>query len=173
MRAELFMYFCEELHRDSEWRFVDSKSALNSPVVYNTDRSKAVVLVLFLFCVALRFVLRGAFHVETCPALCSRVFQSCLQFDHLAWGRESWSMCFSCICLFILFEPRHEKMCLRESPTRQDTNWPAQLQRPARFLKCWIYKPEVSFCLGSEQQRRWSDCADAQAGLRLCCSHMA
>ena len=25
---------------------------------------------------------------------------------------------------------------------------------------------------GSEQQRRWSDCADAQADLRLCCSHM-
>ena len=22
--------------------------------------------------------------------------------DHLAWGRQSWSMCFSCICLFIL-----------------------------------------------------------------------
>ena len=70
-------------------------------------------------------------------------------------------------------EPRHEKMCLRESPTRQDTNWPAQLQRPARILKFQIYKLHVSFCLGSEQQRRWSDCADAQADLRLCCSHMA
>ena len=57
--------------------------------------------------------------------------------------------------------------------TRQDTNWPAQLQRPARILKFRIYKLEVSFCLGSEQQRRWSDCADAQADLRLCCSHMA
>ena len=71
------------------------------------------------------------------------------------------------------FEPRHEKMCLQESPTRQDTNWPAQLQRPARILKFWINKLEVSFCLGSEQQRRWSDCADVQADLRLCCSHMA
>ena len=57
-----------------------------------------------------------------------------------------------------IYEPRHEKMCLRESPTRQDTNWPAQLQRPARILKFWIHKLEVSFCLGSEQQRRWSDC---------------
>ena len=30
------------------------------PVVYATDRSKAVVPVLFLFCVALWFILRGA-----------------------------------------------------------------------------------------------------------------
>ena len=72
----------------------------------------------------------------------------------------------------IQYEPRHEKTYLWESPTRQDTNRPAQLQRPARILKFRIYKLEVSFCLGSEQQRRWSDCADAQADLRLCCSHM-
>ena len=71
------------------------------------------------------------------------------------------------------YEPRHENMCLRESPTRQDTNWPAQLQRPARILKFRLYELEVSFCPGSEQQRCWSDCADAQADLRLCCSHMA
>ena len=72
-----------------------------------------------------------------------------------------------------VYEPRHEKMCLLESPTRQDTNWLAQLQRPVRILKFRIYKLEESFCLGSEQQRRWSACADAQADLRLCCSHMA
>ena len=35
------------------------KSALNSPVVYSTDRSKAVVPVLVLLFVALRFILRG------------------------------------------------------------------------------------------------------------------
>ena len=29
------------------------------------------------------------------------------------------------------------------------------------------------YYLGSEQKRSWSDCADAQADLRLCCSHMA
>ena len=28
-----------------------------------------------------------------------------------------------------------------------------------------LYSPDI------EQQRRWTDCADAQAGLRLCCSH--
>ena len=32
----------------------------NHPVVYATDRSKAVVPVLFLFCVALWFILRDA-----------------------------------------------------------------------------------------------------------------
>ena len=59
-----------------------------------------------------------------------------------------------CVNLYILYEPRHEKMCLRESPTRQDTNCPAQLQRQARILKFRIYKLDVLFCLGSEQQRR-------------------
>ena len=53
-------------------------------------------------------------------------------------------------------------MCIRESLTRQGTNWPAQLHRAARILKLRIYKLEVSFCLGSEKQRRWSDCSDAQ-----------
>ena len=80
---------------------------------------------------------------------------------------------FSTQIYTFVFELRHEKMCLRRSPTRLDTNWPAQQQRPARILKFRIYKLVVSFCLGSEQQRRWTDCADAQADLRLCCSHMA
>ena len=35
----------------------------------------------------------------------------------------------------ILYEPRHEKMCLRESPTRLDTNRPAQPKKLARVLK--------------------------------------
>ena len=34
-----------------------------------------------------------------------------------------------------LYEPRHDKMRLWESPTRPDTNRPAQLQRLARVLK--------------------------------------
>ena len=45
----------------------------------------------------------GAFHVESWLTLCPCVFpQSFKHCDHLAWGRESWSICFSCICLFIL-----------------------------------------------------------------------
>ena len=60
--------------------------------------------------------------------------------------------------LINVYEPCHEKMCLRESQTRQDTNWPAQLQRPARILKFRIYNLEVPFRLCSKQQRCWSDC---------------
>ena len=33
------------------------------------------------------------------------------------------------------FEPRHDKMCLREFPTRLDTNRPAQPQKLVRVLK--------------------------------------
>ena len=32
---------------------------------------------------------------------------------------------------------------------------------------------EVLYYPGGEKQRRWSDCAHAQADLRLCCSHIA
>ena len=39
-------------------------------------------------------------------------------------------------------------------------------------LKFWLQELETLHYLGSEQQRRCSDCADAQADLRLCCSNM-
>ena len=52
---------------------------LKLPVVYTTDRSKAVVPMLFLFCVALEFTLRGA---------------SCLVLPC------SLSMCFSVLLAF-------------------------------------------------------------------------
>ena len=46
------------------------KSALNFPLVYSTDRSKAVVQVLVLLFVALWFVLRGdSFDVLPCVIL--------------------------------------------------------------------------------------------------------
>ena len=40
-------------------KLVGCKSALNPPVVYSTDRSKAVVPVLILLFVALWFIVRG------------------------------------------------------------------------------------------------------------------
>ena len=40
-------------------KLASCKSALNHPVVYSTDRSKAVVPVLVLFFLALWFILRG------------------------------------------------------------------------------------------------------------------
>ena len=48
--------------------FVDSKRLLNPPVVYATDRSKAVIMVLFWFCVGLWFSLPG---VSCWVLLCS------------------------------------------------------------------------------------------------------
>ena len=57
-------------------KFADSKSALNSPVVYATDRFNAVVLVLFLFCVALWFIRRGV----SCLVLPCSLF-SCFFFS--------------------------------------------------------------------------------------------
>ena len=39
------------------------------------------------------------------------------------------------ISLILLFEPRHDKTCLREFPTRPDTQRPAQPQPLARVLK--------------------------------------
>ena len=54
----------------TEWWFSSCKSALNPPVVYSTDRSKAVALVLVLLLVALWFILRGdLFYVLPCVIL--------------------------------------------------------------------------------------------------------
>ena len=51
-------------------KLASCKSALNPPVVYSTDRSKAEVLVLVLLFVALWFILRGdLFYVLTCVIL--------------------------------------------------------------------------------------------------------
>ena len=72
-----------------------------------------------------------------------------------------------------IFEPHHAKMCLRGFSTKSDSNQPAQLQKLATILKFWIKPEYISYYLSSEQKRCWSDCADAQADLHLCCSHMA
>ena len=50
------------------------------------------------------------------------------------------------------YEPQHDKTCLREFPTRPDTNRPAQPQRLARVLKFWLKSLEILYYLSSEQQ---------------------
>ena len=47
-------------------KFAGCKSALNIPVAYFTDRSKAVVPVLVLLFVALWFILRGDLSLASC-----------------------------------------------------------------------------------------------------------
>ena len=56
MRTELFIHFCFKNCIGTQVKFVDSKNILTLPVLYATDRSKAVVPVLFLFCAALWFI---------------------------------------------------------------------------------------------------------------------
>ena len=66
----------------SRVKLIGRKSALNPPLVYSTDCSKAVVPVLVLLFVALWLILRGdLFYVLPCVILF-------LCFS-VAWGRES------------------------------------------------------------------------------------
>ena len=66
------------------------KSALNTPVVYSTDRSKAVVPVLVLLFVALWFILRGGlFYALPCFV---RVFVSTFSIAITLLGKERASL---------------------------------------------------------------------------------
>ena len=71
------MYFRIKSCIGTRMKLTGRKSALNLTVVYSTDRSKAVVPVLFLLIVALWFILRGDFfYVLPCVIffLCFLVF---------------------------------------------------------------------------------------------------
>ena len=60
MRTEFLFYFLWlRVASGPRVKLASCKSALNPPVVYSTDRSKAVVPVLVLLFVALWFILRG------------------------------------------------------------------------------------------------------------------
>ena len=82
-------------------KFVDNKSALNPPVVYATDSSKAVVPMLFLFFMAL-WLYYGAIHVKSCLALCSRDFFNPFSIVITLVGEERAGLCTSraFVCLF-------------------------------------------------------------------------
>ena len=79
-------------------KLASCESALNPSVVYSTDRSKAVVPVLVF-----SLLLCGLFYEAICfmsylVLFCSCVFQIFKHYDYLAWGRESYSKCFSYVC---------------------------------------------------------------------------
>ena len=59
MRTEFLCISVLRVASGPRVKIVSCKSALNPPVVYSTDRSKAVVPVLVLLFVALWFILRG------------------------------------------------------------------------------------------------------------------
>ena len=67
---------------------------------------------------------------------------ACSFIESLCWiqcYREDFCLMFvSFLPIYIyiyIYEPWHDKMCLREFPTRPDTNWPAQPQKLVRVLK--------------------------------------
>ena len=57
VRTELFMHFCIKIYIRTQGEVCRQKNIFKPPVVYATDRSKAVTPVLFLFWVALWFIL--------------------------------------------------------------------------------------------------------------------
>ena len=70
MRTEFLMYSVLRVASGSSVKLASCKSALNPPVVYSTDRSKALVPVFVLLFVALWFILRGdLFYVLPCVIL--------------------------------------------------------------------------------------------------------
>ena len=74
MRTELFIYFCIKKYIGTQGEVCRQlKLFLYPQVVYATDRSKAVIPALFLFCVALWFILQTRYVLKSSRALCPRV----------------------------------------------------------------------------------------------------
>ena len=69
MRTEFLCVSVLRVASGPRVKLASCKSALNPPVVYSTDRSKAVVPVLVLLFVALWFILRGDLYVFPCVIL--------------------------------------------------------------------------------------------------------
>ena len=82
-------------------KLASRKSALNPPVIYSTDRSKAVVPVLVLLFVALWFILRGdLLYVFPCGILFLYFFSPlCIAITSLGEERAN----LSAFCTFVRF----------------------------------------------------------------------
>ena len=90
-------------HRSIEWSLVKLPSGLKSPVVFSTDRSKAVVPVLVLLCCFVvystrRFVLYLAFFI-----LFLFFSPSCIAITSLGEERASLGVVFFCCFFFCAF----------------------------------------------------------------------
>ena len=79
------------------------KIFLTPTVVYATYRSKAVVPVLFLFCVALWFILRGASCLKVFTCSLSSCFFISFSIVIASLGEEGAGLCASraFVCLFV------------------------------------------------------------------------
>ena len=76
MRTEFLCISVLRVASGPRVKLASCKSALTPPVVCSIDRSKAVVPVLVLLFVALRFILRGVCCMSFRVSFCSCVFQS-------------------------------------------------------------------------------------------------
>ena len=83
-------------------KFVDSQNIFNPAPVYATDLSEAVVPVLFLFCVAFWFILRGASCFKVFMCSLSSCFRILFSNVITLLGEEGASLFASraCVCLF-------------------------------------------------------------------------
>ena len=79
MRTKLFTYFCMKKYIGTQGEFCRQLKIILTPppppIVYATDRSKAVVPVFFVLYVAFWFILRGAPCFLSCPVLFVLVFR--------------------------------------------------------------------------------------------------
>ena len=106
MRTELFMYFCIKKYIGTQGEVCRQlKIFLNRSVVYTTDRSKAAVPVLFLFYVALWFILPGASCFKVFPCSLSTCFFSPFSIVITSLGKEGAGLCASraFVCLVCTF----------------------------------------------------------------------
>ena len=109
MEPSFLCIFVLKITSGAQCKDLSTAKVLSPPEIYATNRSKAVVLVIFLFCVVLWvFLLLRDISYRVLPcSLFSCVFFFFFVFVFfsvlfLAWGRKGWSIWFSCICLFIL-----------------------------------------------------------------------
>ena len=134
------------------------KRGLNFPVVYSTDRSKVVVLVLFLLFVALWFLLCFLFCFflffcincdasivvtvfNSCP-LCLPVVLCCYEFGHRQQMLILLSVLLSVIksCIGTPGEVSQLQKCLDPSPNHTHTpRWFIVLTALRRWCRCWSY----------------------------------
>ena len=115
------------------------KIFLPTPVIYATDRSKAVVPVLFLFCVALWFILRGASCFKVFP--CSLFLYFVIPFSIVitSLGEERAGLCAS-RAFYLLCNDKSNKMTYSPSEDSDQPGQPPSLIRVlnVRTKKHWV-----------------------------------
>ena len=100
-RTERFVFFCIKKYIGTQGEVCRQLNP-PPPVVYATDRSKAVVPVFFLFCVALWFILQDASCFKVFPCSLSSCFVIPFSIVITSLGEDGAGLCASraFVCLF-------------------------------------------------------------------------